>query len=298
MDVGMIGLGKMGGNMATRLIQGGHRVVGTDPSLDVRQGLEQHGGESAPDVAALVSKLATPRAIWLMVPAGGPTEAVLSQLATACAPFDVVIDGGNSNFKDSVRHAGELSAKGIRFLDQGTSGGVWGLAEGYCLMVGGDRAAFDFVEPALKTLAPPGGYRWVGASGAGHYSKMVHNAIEYGMMQAYAEGFEILSASDYGYDLAALCDLWGQGSVVRSWLLELAGVAFKRDPKLASIQGVVQDSGEGRWTLVESLDRGVPMPVLALSLQMRFRSRQDDSFAGKVLAALRNEFGGHAVTTR
>ena len=296
MRVGMIGLGKMGGNMATRLLRGGHQVVGTARGTDSIKELESHGGEGAKDVAALVAKLPAPRAIWLMVPAGEATEAVLAQLAAACSPGDVIIDGGNSYYKDSVRRAGEFAAKGLKYLDQGTSGGVWGLTEGYCLMVGGERAAFDHVEPALKTLAPPNGYRWLGPSGAGHYSKMVHNAIEYGMMQAYAEGFEILRASDYKYDLADLSDLWMQGSVVRSWLLELAGRAFAKDPDLAQLKGVVQDSGEGRWTLAESLDRAVPMPVLALSLQMRFRSRQDDSFAGKVLAALRNEFGGHAVT--
>jgi len=295
MRVGMIGLGKMGGNMATRLVRGGHRVVGTARDASARDQLRTNGGEPAADVPALVQALAPPRAIWLMVPAGGPTEDVLGQLVAACAPGDVIVDGGNSFYKDSVRHAQELAAKGLRFLDQGTSGGVWGLTEGYCLMVGGERAAFDLVEPALKTLAPPDGYRWLGPSGAGHYSKMVHNAIEYGMMQAYAEGFEILQASDYKYDLADLSQLWMQGSVVRSWLLELAGRAFAKDPQLSQLKGFVQDSGEGRWTLAESLDRAVPMPVLALSLQMRFRSRQDDSFAGKVLAALRNEFGGHAV---
>jgi len=296
MRVGMIGLGKMGGNMATRLLRGGHQVVGTARGADSIRELESHGGEGAQSVAALALKLPTPRAIWIMVPAGETTETVLAQLAVACAPGDVIIDGGNSYYKDSVRRAGEFAAKGLRYLDQGTSGGVWGLTEGYCLMVGGERAAFDHVEPALRTLAPPNGYRWLGPAGAGHYSKMVHNAIEYGMMQAYAEGFEILRASDYKYDLADLSDLWMQGSVVRSWLLELAGRAFAKDPDLAQLKGVVQDSGEGRWTLAESIDRAVPMPVLALSLQMRFRSRQDDSFAGKVLAALRNEFGGHAVT--
>jgi len=295
MHVGMIGLGKMGGNMATRLVRGGHRVVGTARGTSALDELKAHGGEPAADVAALVKALTAPRAVWIMVPAGGPTEDVLGQLAALCTPGDVIVDGGNSFYKDSVRHAKELQAKGLRFLDQGTSGGVWGLTEGYCLMVGGERAAFDLVEPALKTLAPPDGYRWLGPSGAGHYSKMVHNAIEYGMMQAYAEGFEILKASDYAYDLADLSKLWMQGSVVRSWLLELAGRAFEKDPQLAQLRGVVQDSGEGRWTLAESIDRAVPMPVLALSLQMRFRSRQDDSFAGKVLAALRNEFGGHAV---
>jgi 6-phosphogluconate dehydrogenase len=295
MHVGMIGLGKMGGNMATRLVRGGHRVVGTAREPASRKELEKNGGEPAADVRELVGKLESPRAIWVMVPAGAPTEDVLSQLAAHCASGDVIVDGGNSYYKDSVRRARELGERGVRFLDQGTSGGVWGLTEGYCLMVGGERAAFDLVEPALRTLAPKDGYRWLGASGAGHYSKMVHNAIEYGMMQAYAEGFEILKASDYPYDLADLSQLWMQGSVVRSWLLELAGRAFAKDPELAQLKGVVQDSGEGRWTLAESLDRAVPMPVLALSLQMRFRSRQDDSFAGKVLAALRNEFGGHAV---
>ncbi len=298
MRVGMIGLGKMGGNMATRLLRGGHAVVGTARDADSIRDLESHGGEGAPDVPALVAKLEAPRAIWLMVPAGDATEQVLNQLLAACSPGDVIVDGGNSYYKDSVRRAAMMAAKGLRFLDQGTSGGVWGLTEGYCMMLGGERAAFDLVEPALKTLAPPSGYRWLGPSGAGHYSKMVHNAIEYGMMQAYAEGFEILRASDYQYDLSDLSDLWMQGSVVRSWLLELAGRAFKKDPDLAQLKGVVQDSGEGRWTLAESIDRAVPMPVLALSLQMRFRSRQDDSFAGKVLAALRNEFGGHAVTEK
>jgi len=298
MRVGMIGLGKMGGNMAARLVKGGHQVVGTARGADHVKELESNGGTGAADVAALVAALPAPRAIWLMVPAGGPTEEVLTQLAASCAPGDVIVDGGNSYYKDSVRRAGELGAKGLRFLDQGTSGGVWGLTEGYCIMIGGEKSAFEIVEPALKTLAPPDGYRWLGASGAGHYSKMVHNAIEYGMMQAYAEGFEILNASDYKYDLADLSRLWMQGSVVRSWLLELAARAFEKDPALAGIRGVVQDSGEGRWTLAESLDRAVPMPVLALSLQMRFRSRQDDSFAGKVLAALRNEFGGHAVVAK
>jgi 6-phosphogluconate dehydrogenase len=298
MDVGMIGLGKMGGNMATRLVRGGHRVVGTDPGADARAALVANGGEAVADVKALVAALQAPRAIWLMVPSGPVTEGVLTDLLGACQAGDVVIDGGNSYYKDSLRHAQEFAGKGIAFLDQGTSGGVWGLEEGYCLMVGGERAAFDRVEPALATLAPPAGYAYVGKSGAGHFSKMVHNAIEYGMMQAYAEGFELLTASDYGYDLAKLSDLWMHGSVVRSWLLELAAKAFERDPKLAQLKGVVQDSGEGRWTLEESIARAVPMPVLALSLQMRFRSRQDDSFAGKVLAALRNEFGGHAVTAR
>jgi len=296
MHVGMIGLGKMGGNMAARLLRGGHTVVGTARHAEAIAELEKAGGRGAADVAALVRALPTPRVIWVMVPAGPPTEEVLGQLAAACASGDVVVDGGNSNYRESVRHAAELAAKGVHFLDCGTSGGVWGLTEGYCLMVGGAKEAFALAEPAMKTLAPPDGVRHLGGPGAGHFAKMVHNAIEYGMMQAYAEGFELLHASDYDYDLAELSNLWMKGSVVRSWLLELAARAFGKDPDLEALKGFVNDSGEGRWTLVESIERAVPMPVLALSLQMRFRSRQEDTFAGKVLAALRNEFGGHAVT--
>src|SRR5688572_1468299 len=296
MHVGMIGLGKMGGNMAARLLRGGHTVVGTARHAEAIAELEKAGGRGAQDVAALVGALPAPRVIWVMVPSGPPTEEVLGQLAAACASGDVVVDGGNSNYKDSVRHAAELAAKGVHFLDCGTSGGVWGLTEGYCLMVGGAKEAFAVAEPAMKTLAPPDGVRHLGGPGAGHYAKMVHNAIEYGMMQAYAEGFELLHASEYDYDLAELSHLWMQGSVVRSWLLELAARAFAKDPDLAGLKGYVNDSGEGRWTLVESIERAVPMPVLALSLQMRFRSRQEDTFAVKALAALRNEFGGHAVT--
>ena len=297
MHVGMIGLGRMGKNMAFRLLRGGHKVTGTARSSDSIRELEAAGGTGAADVSALVSKLPAPRAIWVMVPAGEATEQVLGELARLCAPGDVVVDGGNSYFKDSVRRAADFQARGVRFLDAGTSGGIWGLSEGYCTMVGGEADAFAHVEAALETLAPPEGYRHVGPSGAGHYLKMVHNAIEYGMMQAYAEGFELLKASDYAFDLAEVSKLWNRGSVVRSWLLELAERAFEKDPELVALKGVVQDSGEGRWTLVESVDRAVPMPVLALSLQARFRSRQVDSFSGKVLAALRNEFGGHAVVT-
>jgi 6-phosphogluconate dehydrogenase len=296
MHVGMIGLGRMGGNMAKRLLRGGHVVVGTARHAEAIAELEKDGGRGAADLEALVRALPAPRVLWLMVPSGPATEEVLVRLAAAAAPGDVIVDGGNSNYRDSVRHAGELASKGIHFLDCGTSGGVWGLTEGYCLMVGGPQEAFALAEPAMRTLAPPDGVRHLGGPGSGHFAKMVHNAIEYGMMQAYAEGFELLQASDYDYDLAELSHLWMRGSVVRSWLLELAGRAFARDPGLAGLRGYVNDSGEGRWTLVESIERAVPMPVLALSLQMRFRSRQEDSFAGRVLAALRNEFGGHAVT--
>jgi 6-phosphogluconate dehydrogenase len=295
MELGMIGLGKMGGRMAERLLRGGHRVVGTDRSPAALAAVEKAGGKAAADVPALVAALAAPRAVWVMVPAGKPTESVLDELRARLSPGDTVIEGGNSQYQDSVRRAAAFTAKGIDYLDCGTSGGVWGLTEGYCLMVGGPAAAYARVEPLLKTLAPPDGVRHLGGPGAGHYAKMVHNAIEYGMMQAYAEGFELLHASEYNYDLARLSDLWMRGSVVRSWLLELAGRAFSKDPDLAALRGYVEDSGEGRWTLAESLDQAVPMPVLALSIMMRFRSRQDDSFAGKVLAALRNEFGGHAT---
>jgi len=296
MRVGMVGLGKMGGNMAVRLLRGGHEVVGHAHGAAALAALEQAGGTGCSDLAALVAALPAPRTIWVMVPAGEATEQVLSDLAAACAPGDVLVDGGNSFYKDSIRRATALAGRGIRFLDCGTSGGVWGLTEGYCLMVGGPADAFAQARPAMDTLAPPDGVRHLGPAGAGHYAKMVHNAIEYGMMQAYAEGFELLHASEYGYDLAQLSALWMRGSVVRSWLLELAGRAFAKDGDLSDLKGIVADSGEGRWTLVDSIDRAVPMPVLALSLQMRFRSRQEDSFAGKVLAALRNEFGGHAVT--
>jgi 6-phosphogluconate dehydrogenase len=296
MHVGMIGLGKMGGNMAARLLRGGHGVVGTARHAEAIATLEKAGGKGAADVPALVAALPAPRVIWIMVPAGAPTEEVLGQIAASASAGDVVVDGGNSYYKDSVRRGEAMAARGLRFLDCGTSGGVWGLTEGYCLMVGGPKEAYALAEPAMKTLAPEGGVRHLGGPGAGHYAKMVHNAIEYGMMQAYAEGFELLEASEYGYDLADLSRLWMKGSVVRSWLLELAADAFAKDPHLTGLRGTVQDSGEGRWTLVESIDRAVPMPVLALALQMRFRSRQEDSFAGKVLAALRNEFGGHAVT--
>jgi 6-phosphogluconate dehydrogenase len=296
MHVGMIGLGKMGGNMAARLLRDGHTVVGTARHKEAIEALEKAGGEGAPDVPALVAALPTPRLVWCMVPAGQATEEVVAEVASRCSAGDVVVDGGNSFYRDSIRRAGTLGLDGIHFLDCGTSGGVWGLTEGYCLMVGGPASGYAIAEPAMKTLAPEGGVRHLGGPGAGHYAKMVHNAIEYGMMQAYAEGFELLEACDYDYDLADLSALWMKGSVVRSWLLELAGRAFTKDPHLAGLTGHVQDSGEGRWTLVESIERAVPMPVLALSLQMRFRSRQEDSFAGKVLAALRNEFGGHAVT--
>jgi 6-phosphogluconate dehydrogenase len=295
MQIGMIGLGRMGKNMALRLLGGGHRVVGWNRTPEPLAELAARGATAARDLRDLPTRLAPPRTVWLMLPAGEPTESTIAQLATLLARGDLIVDGGNSYYKDSRRRAAELKARGIQFVDAGTSGGVWGLEAGYCLMVGGEVEAVAQLEPALATLAPPDGYMHVGPSGAGHFIKMVHNGIEYGMMQSYAEGFELIRASDYSPDLARVARLWNHGSVVRSWLLELAERAFAADPDLKQLDDYVEDSGEGRWTVSESIDRAVPLPVLTLALQMRFRSRQEQSFAGKVLAALRREFGGHAV---
>lgn len=298
MEMGIVGLGRMGGNMAERLIRGGHRVVGSDPAAEAQGRLKGLGGDAVGSVTDLIGRLSqSPKIVWSMVPAGKITDAVLNEAAAALKPGDILIDGGNSKYTDSKRHYDELKAKGIQFLDAGTSGGIWGLQEGYCLMVGGDEATFKTCEPLLATLAPEGGLLHAGPAGAGHYTKMVHNGIEYAMMQSYAEGFEILKAGPYGEttDLHAVCELWRHGSVVRSWLLDLAADAFAKDPALDQITGYVEDSGEGRWTVMESIDHAVPAPVIALSLYLRFRSRQTDSFSMKVLAALRNEFGGHAV---
>jgi 6-phosphogluconate dehydrogenase len=297
MEIGLVGLGRMGKNMALRLLAGGHRVVGFNRTPAAVAEVVSQGAIGARDLPDLVGRLSRPRVVWLMVPAGEATEKLVQDLAGMLATSDIVVDGGNSFYQDSSRRARQLAERGVQFVDAGTSGGIWGREIGYCLMVGGERAAFDRIEPLLRTLAPPDGYAYVGPSGAGHFTKMVHNAIEYGMMEAYAEGFEIIRASDYRIDLARLAHLWNQGSVVRSWLLELAERAFSKDPDLASVSDYVEDSGEGRWTIQESIARGVPAPVLALSVQVRFRSRQEESFAGKVLAALRREFGGHAVKT-
>ena len=295
MELGLIGLGKMGLNMAIRLLRRGHTVVGTAKGTDSLDALARAGGRPAADLQALVAQLPAPRAVWVMVPAGEATESVLGGLSALLASGDVVVDGGNSNYKDSIRRADALAEKGIGYLDAGTSGGVWGLENGYCLMVGGREEAFGRLEPVLRDLAPPGGYLHTGPPGSGHFAKMIHNGIEYGMMQAYGEGFEILARSRYPYDLAKLSDLWNQGSVVRSWLLELAASAFRKDGRLEGIRGYVQDSGEGRWTVQEAIDLDVPAPVLTLSLQARFSSRRPESFSAKVCAALRNEFGGHGV---
>lgn len=296
MQCGMIGLGRMGANMARRLVRGGHEVVVSNRSPEPVEQLEAEGAIGARSLGELLERLKSPRAIWVSLPAGEVTENTLNQLAPLLKGGDVIVESGNSFYKDTIRRAGQLKKSGLDLLDQGTSGGIWGLEIGYCLMIGGSRASFERLEPAFKTLAPPDGYLHTGPSGSGHFVKMVHNGIEYGMLQAYGEGFEILKSSDFAaLDLRAISHLWNQGSVVRSWLLELAERAFEKDPALASIRGYVEDSGEGRWTVLESIEKNVPAPVLALSLMMRFRSRQDESFGAKVIAALRNEFGGHAV---
>ena len=301
MEIGIIGLGRMGGNMAQRLQEKGHTVFGVDPTPAMREIVAKEGISVTDSVAHLAEMMPqSPRIFWAMVPAGRITDSVLHEIAAIAKPGDIVVDGGNSNYKDSQRRYAELKAQGIRFLDCGTSGGVWGLKNGYCVMIGGDKDAFDVAEPIFRDLAPPDGFLYAGPSGAGHFSKMVHNGIEYGMLQAYAEGFELLhAAKEYNFDLHALAHLWNQGSVVRSWLLELAERAFETEGgDLSDIKGWVDDSGEGRWTVEESIDRAVPLPVITLALQMRFRSRQDDSYAGKTIAALRNQFGGHAVTIK
>ncbi len=296
MEIGLYGLGRMGANMVRRLVRSGeHRVVAGNRSSGPVDEVAQDGAEPAYSMEEMVEKLSAPRAIWTMVPAGDITENTLLAFADLMNEGDILIDGGNSYFRDSIRRAEMLHERGLRFLDAGTSGGIWGLDVGYCLMVGGDRDAYEHIEPALKTLAPANGYAYLGEAGAGHFVKMVHNGVEYGMLQAYAEGFEILQKSQYDFDLHAISGLWNQGSVVRSWLLELAERAFERDGNLESIRGYVEDSGEGRWTVLEAINEDVPAPIIAGSLFARFVSRQDDSFAMKVIAALRGEFGGHAV---
>jgi 6-phosphogluconate dehydrogenase len=294
MRLAMIGLGKMGYNMTLRLLQGGHEVVAVDRNLDVARELAGKGAVFAESIADAVGKMQAPRVAWVMVPAQ-VTDAVINELGERLSKGDVLIDGGNSNWHDSRARAEKLAAKGIQWCDAGTSGGVWGLKNGYCLMVGGAPEAVKICEPIFKTLAPENGYAHVGAAGAGHYVKMVHNGIEYGLMQAYAEGFEIMKTSPYGLDLHNIASIWGQGSVVRSWLLELLTDALAKDAELKSLKGWVEDSGEGRWTVQASIDQNVPAPVITLSLLTRFRSRQEESYGAKILAALRNEFGGHAV---
>jgi 6-phosphogluconate dehydrogenase len=297
MEIGMVGLGRMGANMTRRLLEGGHRVVVSDLSADAVAAAADEGAVRASSLEDLAGKLSPRRAIWLMVPSGAPVQSTIDSLAPLLTRGDVIVDGGNSNYHDSMTRAEALRARGIEFLDAGTSGGIWGLKEGFCLMVGGGDDAFAHVEPALRTLAPEHGYAHVGPSGAGHFTKMVHNGIEYGMMAAYGEGFELLAGSQFDLDLAQVAALWTHGSVVRSWLLELAQRALERDPRLEAVRGYVEDSGEGRWTVLEALDQDVPLPIITLSLMRRFASRQPQSFSAKVQAALRNEFGGHAVRT-
>jgi 6-phosphogluconate dehydrogenase len=299
MQLAMIGLGRMGGNMVRRLVQNGHEVIVYDSSRDALKAHAAKGVNAAKDVADVARLLTPPRVVWLMVPAGAPVASTLEQLVPQLTSGDIVIDGGNSNFHDSLQRAEALTAQGIEFVDVGTSGGIWGLELGYCLMIGASPAAFQHCEPIFRTLAPPEGYARVGPPGAGHYVKMVHNGIEYGLLQAYAEGYEVLHASkDFQLQLSQIAGLWNHGSVVRSWLNELAERAFARDDKLAGIRGYVEDSGEGRWTVEEALRLDVPAPVITLSLLARLRSRQEESFGAKVIAALRKEFGGHSVQSK
>ena len=300
MDIGIIGLGKMGASISRRLLAAGHGVVGYDTAADAIAALIGDGATGASSIFDLCSQLAPPRSVWVMVPAGEPTESALNYLTKCLSAGDTIIDGGNSYYKDSVQRAKVLASRGISLLDAGTSGGVWGLKEGFCLMVGGDEAAFKAIEPIFKALAPSPdvGYAHVGPSGAGHFTKMVHNGIEYGLMQAYAEGFDLLQAKgEFDLDLAQIAELWRHGSVVRSWLLDLAASALDENPSLDGIGSWVEDSGEGRWTVAEAVELGVPLPVITMALQTRFRSRQEQPFSGKLLAALRQKFGGHGVKT-
>lgn len=301
MEIGIVGLGRMGANMARRLLRADHRVVVANRSPGPIGELEQEGAAPAWSYAELAEKLEPPRAVWMMVPAGEVTEDLTAQLAEILEPGDLLVDGANSFYKDSMRRAGELRSKGLEFVDAGVSGGVWGLEQGYSLMVGGAEDAVSRITPALEALAPgpDSGWGHVGPAGAGHFVKMVHNGIEYGMMQAYAEGFEILAArEEFGIDTHQVAEVWREGSVIRSWLLDLTAGALKDDPGLASIEGWVDDSGEGRWTVAEAIEQDVPAPVITLSLMMRFVSRQEGSFAARVLAAMRNQFGGHDVRPR
>jgi 6-phosphogluconate dehydrogenase len=298
MEIAMIGLGRMGANMAQRLMRGGHKVVGYDPAPAARSLLEKNGAQTAASLDQMVAKLQAPRTVWLMVPAGEITDSTITQLVPLLAAGDTIIDGGNSNYRDTQRRAAMVASRKIQYVDSGTSGGVWGLAEGYSLMIGGDEAVVERLRPIFETLAPARDKGWgrVGPVGSGHYTKMVHNGIEYGMMQAYAEGFSILQhKSEFKLDLAQVAEIWRYGSVVRSWLLDLTANALEKNPTLAGIAPYVADSGEGRWTVADAIELGVSAPVITLSLLERLRSRDDDSFTDKLLAAMRNQFGGHEI---
>lgn len=295
MKLGLIGLGKMGAFMTERLLNDKHEVIVYDLNSDAIKDSEKKGAIGSKSLEDLVSKLQKQRIVWIMVPSGKPVDDTIDKLTKVMDKGDIIIDGGNSHYKDSVVRGKALTDKGINFLDAGISGGVWGLKVGYCTMVGGDEKIFKHCEPIFKTLAPPNGYKYIGKSGAGHFVKMVHNGIEYGLMEAYAEGFEIMHASDYDVDLAGVANLWGQGSVVRSWLLELLADSLKPDKDLSAVKDYVADSGEGRWTVDEAIERNIPAPVITQSLLVRLRSRQEESYGAKILAALRNEFGGHTI---
>jgi 6-phosphogluconate dehydrogenase len=298
MDIAMIGLGRMGANMAQRLVRGGHRVVGFDPAEAARASLEKNGAETAASLEAMVGKLKAPRTVWLMVPAGAITDGTITNLLPLLAAGDTIIDGGNSNYRDTQRRAALVAQKKIDYVDSGTSGGIWGLAEGYSLMIGGDKAVVERLRPIFETLAPAKNQGWghVGPVGSGHYTKMVHNGIEYGLMQAYAEGFSILQhKTEFNLDLHQVAEIWRYGSVVRSWLLDLTANSLEKNPTLKGIAPFVADSGEGRWTVADAIELGVSAPVITLSLLERLRSRDSDSFTDKLLAAMRNQFGGHEI---
>lgn len=299
MKIGFIGLGKMGANMVRRLLRGGHHIVGYNRSPEIARTLAlEEGMTPAFSIDEMMQKMDLPRIIWMMLPSGSVTEEFFKDLVSKCIPGDILIDGGNSNFKDSVRRSVTAKTNRIGFIDAGVSGGIWGLKEGYSIMLGGEKSAIDTIIPLIKTLAPAEDLGWghVGPNGAGHFVKMVHNGIEYGMMEAYAEGFEILRArKEYGLDLHQISKIWQHGSVVRSWLLDLAEAALEKDNELSDIKGWVEDSGEGRWTVMEAIDQSVPAPIITMSLFRRFESRQEESFADKMLAALRNQFGGHEI---
>lgn len=298
MQIGMIGLGRMGANMAQRLLLGGHTVVGFDPAEAARTALAAKGAGTAASLEALVAALTAPRVVWLMVPAGAITDGTVTALTALLSTGDTIIDGGNSNYRDTQRRAAAVAKNKINYVDSGTSGGVWGLAEGYSLMIGGDEAVVERLKPIFETLAPAADRGWgrVGAVGSGHYTKMIHNGIEYGMMQAYAEGFSILQhKAEFNLDLRQVAEIWRYGSVVRSWLLDLISNALEKNPTLKGIAPFVADSGEGRWTVAEAIELGVPASVITLSLLERLRSRDADSFSDKLLAAMRNQFGGHPI---